>query len=105
MQEPFMYTGEELDMCLRQIAGAGCQPSYRRLFHWFCKPLKQFALMIVRSSKQAEEIAADLPVNIWKNRHPLFFIDNIRVYRITRNSCKHRAGKTEPSIRYHNDPF
>ncbi|RPD41323.1 RNA polymerase sigma-70 factor [Chitinophaga barathri] len=75
-----MYSGEELDMCLRQIAAAGCQQSYRRLFHWFYKPLKQFALAIVKSPEQAEEIAADVLVNIWRNRGQLPGIDNIRVY-------------------------
>ncbi len=75
-----MYTAEELTYCAQRIASEDCQQSYRRLFHWFYKPLQQFAAAIVRSREQAEEIAADALVNVWRNRRQLPQIGNLRIY-------------------------
>ncbi|ACU63972.1 RNA polymerase, sigma-24 subunit, ECF subfamily [Chitinophaga pinensis DSM 2588] len=58
----------------------GDEQAYRQLFRQFYKPLCQFAASIVRSNEQAEEIASDVFMNIWKNRERLLQVSNLKVY-------------------------
>ncbi|HEY0273996.1 MAG TPA: RNA polymerase sigma-70 factor [Chitinophaga sp.] len=75
-----MCTDHELQDCIDQIAGAGCQSSFRRLFVHFYPLLKQFAFAIVKSQQSAEEIASDVLVNIWQQREKLHAIQHLKVY-------------------------
>ncbi len=65
------------------------EPSYRRIFDLLFPPLKRFAYTLLKNSEQAEEIASDVMIVVWENRHKLVAIDNIRVYLfvIARNKC------------------
>lgn len=65
---------------LAERVATGDENAYRQLFRSFYKPLSQFAHTIVRSAEQAEEIASDVFVNIWKNRERLLQIGNLKVY-------------------------
>ena len=56
------------------------ESSYRRIFDEFFPPLKRFAYTFLKSAEQAEEIASDVLIAVWENRHKLSTIDNIRVY-------------------------
>ena len=58
----------------------GDEDAYRQLFRVFYKPLSQFAYTIVKSAEQAEEIASDVFVNVWKNRERLLEIGSLKVY-------------------------
>lgn len=77
------FTTDEMRHCLHMIAATGCEQSYRRLFRWFYAPLQQFAFAIVKSRESAEEIAADVLVNIWRNRQQLPDIDHLKIYLYT----------------------
>ncbi|HEY4149496.1 MAG TPA: RNA polymerase sigma-70 factor [Chitinophagaceae bacterium] len=65
------------------------EPSYRRIFDLLFPPLKRFAYTLLKNSEQAEEIASDVLIVVWENRHKLVAIDNIRVYLfvVARNKC------------------
>jgi len=58
----------------------GDEDAYRQLFRLFYKPLGKFAFTIVKSIEQAEEIASDVFVNVWKNRERLLEIASLKVY-------------------------
>ncbi|MBS0032365.1 RNA polymerase sigma-70 factor [Chitinophaga sp. 22321] len=77
------FTTDEMKHCLQMVAAVGCEQSYRRLFRWFYGPLQQFAFAIVKSREMAEEIAADVLVNIWRNRQQLPDIDHLKIYLYT----------------------
>jgi len=64
-------------------------PSYRRIFDLFFPPLKRFAYTFLKNTEQAEEIASDVLIVLWENRHKLAAIENIRVYLfvVARNKC------------------
>lgn len=68
---------------IQMLAGkvaTGDEDAYRQLFRIFYKPLSQFACTIVKSMEQAEEIASDVFVNVWKNRERLLEIGSLKVY-------------------------
>ncbi|MBW8685131.1 RNA polymerase sigma-70 factor [Chitinophaga sp. B61] len=67
----------------------GDEQAYRQLFRQFYKPLCQFASSVVKSNEQAEEIASDVFMNIWKNRERLLQVSNLKVYLYvaTRNTA------------------
>lgn len=75
----------------------GDEKAYRQLFRLFYKPLCQFASSIVRSNEQAEEIASDVFVNVWKNRERLLQVANLKVYLYvaTRNTALNYLNKQQ----------
>lgn len=74
---------------LYNIAVYSDESSYRRIFDIFFLPLKRFAYNFLKSPEQAEEIASDVLIVVWENRHKLTTIENLRVYLfvIARNKC------------------
>ncbi|WP_223233095.1 RNA polymerase sigma-70 factor [Chitinophaga sp. CF418] len=85
---------------IQMLAGriaTGDENAYRQLFRLFYKPLCQFATSIVRSNEQAEEIASDVFVNIWKNRERLLQVGNLKVYLYvsTRNTALNYLNKQQ----------
>lgn len=68
-----------IQMLASKVA-TGEENAYRQLFRIFYKPLSQFAFTIVKSMEQAEEIASDVFVNVWKNRERLLEIGSLKVY-------------------------
>lgn len=68
---------------IQMLAGrvaTGDEQAYRELFRLFYRPLGKFAATIVKSAEQAEEIASDVFVNVWKNRERLLEVGNLKVY-------------------------
>jgi RNA polymerase sigma-70 factor (ECF subfamily) len=85
---------------IQMLAGRvaiGDDSAYRQLFRVFYKPLSQFAASIVKSGEQAEEIASDVFVNIWKNRERLLQVGNLKVYLYvsTRNTAINYLNKQQ----------
>lgn len=75
-----MPSKHDLALLLKNIACDNCELSYRRLFHILFPSLKRFAFAIVKSSEQAEEIASDVLITLWRDRLKLNEIRNINVY-------------------------
>ena len=55
-------------------------PAFEKLYLKFYKDLHQFACSIIHSSHIAEEIVSDVFVQIWKKRHSLAEIRQLRVF-------------------------
>ncbi|HJT73359.1 MAG TPA: RNA polymerase sigma-70 factor [Chitinophaga sp.] len=88
---------------IQMLAGrvaTGDEQAYRELFRHFYKPLGKFAVTIVKSAEQAEEIASDVFVNIWKNRERLLEVGNLKVYLYvaTRNMALNYLSKQKLQI-------
>ena len=85
------------------------ESSYRRIFDEFFPPLKRFAYTFLKSPEQAEEIASDVLIALWENRHKLSTIDNIRVYLfvIARNKCLNvlKSRQSHPIVSLENIPI
>ena len=54
--------------------------SYRQLFRIMYPPLKAFAFSILKNREQAEEVASDVMISLWRDKHKLLEIKNIMVY-------------------------
>lgn len=63
--------------------------AYETLYYYFYTPLYNFALSIIQSRQQAEEVVSDVFVKIWQARNTLAEIRNINVYLYT--SVRNRA--------------
>jgi RNA polymerase sigma-70 factor (family 1) len=74
---------------LYSLSAYSDESSYRRIFDIFFPPLKRFANTFLKHPEQAEEVASDVLIAVWENRHKLADIDNIRVYLyvIAKNKC------------------
>ncbi|MBW7889586.1 MAG: RNA polymerase sigma-70 factor [Chitinophagaceae bacterium] len=57
--------------------------AYEKFYYHFYTPLFNFALSIVDSRQQAEEIVSDVFVKIWRSRKTLLKINNISTYLYT----------------------
>lgn len=77
------------NLLLERVALFDDEVAYKNLFGLFMLPLKRFAFSIVRSNVQAEEIASDVMIRLWRNRRSLAAVKNIRTYLFiaTRNLC------------------
>lgn len=62
---------------------AGDESAYREIFEQFFPVLTRFSASLVHSAAQAEEIAADVLIGLWRNRHQLDHIRQLRVYLMT----------------------
>ena len=73
---------------LKQIA-AGNETAFRQLYHHFYKKLLQFAFVLTKQKEVAEELAEDVFIKFWKNRHTVENIKNVKVYlyTATKNTC------------------
>jgi RNA polymerase sigma-70 factor (family 1) len=63
--------------------------AYEILYNHFFTPLHHFALSIIHSRQQAEEIVSDVFIKIWQARKTLHEVRNIHVYLYT--SVRNRA--------------
>lgn len=77
----------ELPRIVGRLALFGTEPAYRELFNLLYLPVKDFAFCILRSNEEAEEVAEDVMLALWKNRKTLPDINNVHVYAlvITKN--------------------
>lgn len=77
----------ELPRIIARLALFGTEQAYRELFNLLYHPIKDFAFCILRSNEEAEEVAEDVMLVLWKNRKTLPEINNVHVYAlvITKN--------------------
>jgi RNA polymerase sigma-70 factor (family 1) len=54
--------------------------AYKELFSAFYNPLLRFAIMLVKSKEQAEEVVSDVFLNVWEKRKRINSISNLKVY-------------------------
>ena len=54
--------------------------AYKELFVSFYNPLLRFAITMVKSKEQAEEVVSDVFINIWEKRKRIGSITNLKVY-------------------------
>jgi RNA polymerase sigma-19 factor, ECF subfamily len=89
---------------IQQLAAAGDQEAYKKIYYHYFKRLCLFAQAIVKVQEAAEEIAEDVFIKIWQQKEKLAEIRSLRVYLYTaiKNralnylSSKARANLTEP---------
>lgn len=77
----------ELPGIVGRLAVSGTEQVYRELFNLLYLPAKNFAFCILHSNEEAEEVAEDVMIALWKNRKTLPAINNVHVYAlvITKN--------------------
>ncbi len=70
-----------------RLAHFGSERTYRELFDLLFLPAKKFAFCILHSNEEAEEVAQDMMMTLWKQRKTLVEITNVYVYSlvITKN--------------------
>ena len=56
------------------------QFAYKELFVAFYNPLLRFAITLVKSREQAEEVVSDVFINVWEKRKRIDSISNLKVY-------------------------
>lgn len=74
---------QEILRILQTQIEANDETAFRRLFDLYASRLAYFASLIVKNRSTAQEIVDDVFVKIWKNRHQLTKIDNLKVYLYT----------------------
>jgi len=79
----------ESNILLERISLYDDEAAYKALFELYMPALKRFAFSIIRSNIQAEEIASDVMIQLWRNRRSLLKVENIKTYLFiaARNHC------------------
>ncbi len=80
---------EYIQNLLIRIGNQDDVDAYKQLYQLFYTPLFNFALSIIQSRHQAEEIVSDVFIKIWQSRKSLPEINNPGVYLYT--SVRNRA--------------
>jgi RNA polymerase sigma-70 factor (family 1) len=63
-----------------QIARNDDTAAYKELFVSFYNPLLRFAVTLVKSREQSEEVVSDVFIHIWEKRKRINSINNLKVY-------------------------
>ncbi len=81
-------------LLLQQVA-MGDQQAFRQLHHLFFRRLFQFALSLVRTKENAEEIVEDVFIKLWNQRESIGKINDLKVYlyTATRNTALNYLSK------------
>jgi RNA polymerase sigma-70 factor (family 1) len=81
----------------RRIAVYEDEAAYKQLFFHFFLKLKSFAVAILKSGEQAEEVVSDVFMEIWERRATLTQIDNLSMYLYVsvRNGALRRLQQTK----------
>lgn len=79
----------EIPNLLVRIAHYNDIVAYEALYNAFYTPLYNFALSIIKSKQQAEEIVSDVFIKIWQSRKLLPEVNNLSTYLYT--SIRNRA--------------
>lgn len=72
----------ELPEIVGRLAQLGTEQAYRELFNLLYIPAKKFAFCILKCNEEAEEVAEDVMISLWKNRKTLLEINNVHVYAL-----------------------
>jgi RNA polymerase sigma-70 factor (family 1) len=75
-----MIAAAKIKYLQEQIARNDDTTAYKELFVSFYNPLLRFAVTLVKSKEQAEEIVSDVFINIWEKRKRINSINNLKVY-------------------------
>lgn len=67
-------------MLAEQVAVLDDKRAFKELFRLYYTKLQRFAYAITRDAHLAEEVVADVFVNLWKNRTRLVEINNLTTY-------------------------
>lgn len=86
---PKMIENKRLKLQQIQLGGAGGLKAYEALFHMVFADLLRFAISIVRSLPLAEEVVADVLIQIWQKRMEMEAVKDLRLYLYT--STRNRA--------------
>jgi RNA polymerase sigma-70 factor (family 1) len=70
----------DLSHLVNQISLYNSQQAYKELFKCLYPALLGFSFSLLKSREQAEEVANDVMITLWKNRKALLSIRNIKVY-------------------------
>lgn len=77
----FVAPGDEQHLpLLQEQAAAGDTAAFRQVFLLFFERLQRFAFSIVKSEEGAVEVTDDVFVKLWRNKHALTDIKNLRIY-------------------------
>ncbi|GAC1589200.1 MAG: RNA polymerase sigma-70 factor [Chitinophagaceae bacterium] len=75
-----MIAAAKIKYLQEQIARNDDTAAYKELFVSFYNPLLRFAVTLVKSREQAEEVISDVFINIWEKRKRINSITNLKVY-------------------------
>jgi RNA polymerase sigma-70 factor (family 1) len=75
-----MIAAAKIKYLQEQIARNDDTFAYKELFVSFYNPLLRFAITLVKSREQAEEVVSDVFINIWEKRKRISSITNLKVY-------------------------
>ena len=70
----------ELNELKRLISLYDSEYAYGQLYQFLFPALKRFCFYLLKSRELAEEAASDVMITLWRKRHELTAVDNIRVY-------------------------
>lgn len=70
----------ELNELKRLISLYDSEYAYRRLYHFLFPLLKRFCFYLLKSHELAEEAASDVMITLWRKRHGLTEVGNIKTY-------------------------
>lgn len=73
-------TNESIKLLLKEIVHDNDQRAYKELFVSTHEHLHRFALSILRSKEDAEEVVSDFFITVWQKRASLLEIENIKLY-------------------------
>lgn len=71
---------KELPGIVKRLADFSSESAYEELFNLLYHPLKKFALCMLHSNEEAEEVAEDVLITLWTKRKTLAEIKNLHVY-------------------------
>ena len=86
---PAMIEKKRLDQHQAALDGPDGLGAYEAIFHMVFGDLLRFAVSIVHSIVLAEEVVADVLIQIWQKRHELSSVHDLRLYLFT--STRNRA--------------
>ena len=73
---------KELPEIVNRLANQGSESAYEELFNLLYHPLKKFAYCMLNSNEEAEEVAEDVLIALWRKRQHLTEIKNVHVYAL-----------------------
>ncbi len=73
---------KELPGIVKRLADFGSEGAYEELFNLLYHPIKKFAFCMLHSIEEAEEVAEDVLITLWRKRKSLTEINNVHVYAL-----------------------
>lgn len=72
----------ELPFIIQSLVLDDSEAAYGKLFKLMYPPVKRFSFCILNCMEEAEEVAEDVMISLWRNRKTLHQISNIYVYSL-----------------------